>query len=762
MTFNILLTAAAAWNRTVTLPAVAGPNVNGISLADPGLPAAQAKYVAAGFVNAAGPPFNADPTGKSDATDALQASLDFGRGHYLTTFLPAGTYVVSRPLECIQLQKNFYTTATEPNCNNMVETFGATPKLQPHCGRTAPYVLQGTTAAPGDGRATLLVRRNAGFDGYVVKLHNPINDNINMNQVLASVDITILSGNPKAMGVYGRGAQGVSVQDVTIRAGDAAVGLDGGAGSGGSHAGVTVIGGRIGMRLSSAQPAPTLSGVVLVNQTVTALQYAAPGRETLSVAGLRVATHAGASGPAIEAACPLSVLDARIECAGGGCAEPAVKVAAGHAYLKNVFFAGFAVPVAVGDSRPIAPRPGWTRVAELTAIVSAWGPAGYRPAIYIDRTLQNRTLLVGAVSAAAPPAGLVESHTLGRLPSWEDPKVCDAKARGARGDLATDDTAALRAVLADAACGAVFLPKGYYALSATLTLRPGQALLGAGRIFSNLVPHASVRALRRDDEPAWPLLQTADGAAAAPGAAPNVVAGLSLLVWHHVNATFAVHFRGATVWRRAHTNRVDLSPGRVGPAAYYNQPLNVMSGGARGSTSRFWNFYQENWSSQGPLYRHLLVRRMEMDWRCYHCNTEHSQGEANLEVRDTTGAVAILGFKGEGNYVQIWVRNSSSFFLLGYGGNASPFPFRCPYPPGYAQFSPSIIRLEAVASVTLVNIVSQLGGNAETKCGIFDTGFAGSFYDPTVWRSVLELVPGGPNVSTAPEHWPVLYKSASV
>ena len=75
-----------------------------------------------------------------------------GRAHYLSTFLPAGTYVVSRTLECIQLEKLFYTTATEPNCNNMIETFGATPKLQPHCGRTAPYVLQGTTAASGDGR----------------------------------------------------------------------------------------------------------------------------------------------------------------------------------------------------------------------------------------------------------------------------------------------------------------------------------------------------------------------------------------------------------------------------------------------------------------------------------------------------------------------------------------------------------------------------------------------------------------------------------
>ena len=36
-----------------------------------------------------------------------------------------------------------------------------------------------------------------------------------------------------------------------------------------------------------------------------------------------------------------------------------------------------------------------------------------------------------------------------------------------------------------------------------------------------------------------------------------------------------------------------------------------------------------------------------------HCNTEHSQGEANLEIAGTTAAIKVHGFKAEGNYVQI-------------------------------------------------------------------------------------------------------------
>lgn len=104
---------------------------------------------------------------------------------------------------------------------------------------------------------------------------------------------------------------------MTINAGDAAVGIDGGAGSGGSHASVTVIGGVVGMRLSEAQPSPTISGVKLINQTGTALVYGLPGRQTLSAVGLSIQSLASAAGPAIQSSSPLSIHDAMFDCAGG-------------------------------------------------------------------------------------------------------------------------------------------------------------------------------------------------------------------------------------------------------------------------------------------------------------------------------------------------------------------------------------------------------------------------------------------------------------
>ena len=780
--------------QTEPLPLVSGPNVNGIDLADPGLPAAQAAAVRAGFVDVTKAPFNADPTGATDATAALQAALDFGRAHYLVTFLPGGTYVVSQTLRMIQAEKTFMTTGGgAPNCNNMVEIFGQTPKPMPHCGRTQPYVLQGSTAN-SSSRAILLVKKATGLKGYVVQIHNPVNDNINMNQVMASVDVTIEAGNPNAMGVYARGAQGVSVQDVTIRAVDAAVGLDGGAGSGGSHAKVTVIGGVVGMRLSTAQPSPTLSGITLINQSSVALLYGSPGRQTLSVAGLVISVVGTAV--AINTSNPLSLVDARLSCVGGGgegggCAAAIVTDGATNLYLRDVYFSGFTNAVVLrarhsNASMPVVMSRGakWTHVAELAAGHSAAVPSDlneadaaattprdaaafqYSSPVYLNGVAQASALLVEGVDAAAPPADIASQHTWSSdFPSWETKGICNAKDApyNAKGDLVTDDTKALQAMLDDPACSHCFLPKGYYALSSTLTMRPGQSLFGTARLLSNLVVHASAKATVAEGEAPWPLLETADGAATAgaTAAGPNTIALLSLIVWHHVNATYAVHFRGATVWRRAHTNRVDLSPGLVGPSAYYNQPLNIMTGGSATGVSRFWNFYQENWNAQGPLYRHLLVKDTAMVWRCYHCNTEHSQGEANLEISGAKGAIELYGFKGEGNYVQIWVRDSSTFFLLGYGGNASPFPFHCGYPPGYAPYEPSLIRIERVANLRLVNLISQTSGQKETKCGLFDTGFAGEFYDPAVWRTVLEIASGGVNVSTVAEHWPILYRRTS-
>lgn len=90
-------------------------------------------------------------------------------------------------------------------------------------------------------------------------------------------------------------------------------------------------------------------------------------------------------------------------------------------------------------------------------------------------------------------------------------------------------------------------------------------------------------------------------------------------------------------------------------------------------------------------------------------------------------------------------------------GNASPFPVHCNYPPGYAQYQPSLIRIEDTLEVTLANVNVQLSGHTSTKCGQFNTGFAGVFYDPRSFSIILDVH----NTSTATYDWPVVYKRGS-
>ena len=57
---------------------------------------------ALGYVDVTKGPFRADPTGKKDSTQAIQAAVLFARDHQMACFFPAGTYLLSDTLSCTQ------------------------------------------------------------------------------------------------------------------------------------------------------------------------------------------------------------------------------------------------------------------------------------------------------------------------------------------------------------------------------------------------------------------------------------------------------------------------------------------------------------------------------------------------------------------------------------------------------------------------------------------------------------------------------------
>jgi len=726
------------------LPAIAGPVVNGISLENPGWGPEQ-RLVHLGLLDVTQPPFSADPTGHRDATEAIQTAVDAGRMHYLTVYFPSGSYKVTKTISVLQPEKMVFTTVGDPNCNENHEVLGGSVFQHLHCARTAPAILQGSKR--GD-RPELVVPSGIGLVGPVVKLTNFISENINMNQVLTGIDIRIEHGNPNAIGVYGRGAQGVSIQDVTIYAGDAAIGIEGAAGSGGSHINVTVIGGKIGMKVGKAQPSPTLTAIRLVNQTESALVYEAPGRQTLTVTALHILSARDASGPAILSEAPISIVDSRVE--GSGSFSGIVASTSCSLFMQNVWISGYQVLLTLPNGNNISSsKSAQWMTFKTVAAQSVDLQSGATTPIYIDGRMENEPM-VDAVLGSSPPAELCSQHMWpDNFPTWESEGACFATDFGAKGDLITDDTEALRRMLNSSKCKVFVIPKGYFSISSTLDLPESVALVGVGRIYSNIVPHPSVAPLRTKSQEPWPLLRTS-----SCDSCSTTISAMSIILWRHINASYALHWQsGKGYWRRAHIDRVDLSPGKY-EGAIYNQPLALMTGYGGG---QFYNFYQETWDWQGPNYRHLLVLGTSSPWNCYHCNLEHSQGEANLEIRGAKAPISIYGFKGEGNYAQIWVVDSAEFFLAGYGGNAAPFPKYCHYPPGYADYVPSVLRIERTSKFTLANIMLQVQGT-ETKCGIYDTGFAGTFYDMNSF-SVLHDVGDDStgNFTVPPGQWPVFY-----
>lgn len=114
----------------------------------------------------------------------------------------------------------------------------------------------------------------------------------NFNQVLQNVDIVMQRGNPGAVGITQRGAQGTSLQDVRVLAdAECAAGVAGGNGGGGSFTRLTVVGAKVGIDMRDSD-VPTLTGVSLINSSCAAIWFTPSGHlMPLGGTGLTIIGH---------------------------------------------------------------------------------------------------------------------------------------------------------------------------------------------------------------------------------------------------------------------------------------------------------------------------------------------------------------------------------------------------------------------------------------------------------------------------------------
>ncbi|MFP4055991.1 MAG: glycosyl hydrolase family 28-related protein [Candidatus Brocadiia bacterium] len=715
-----------------TRPTVREPFPDGVSLAVPeGL--GNRRLAELGLVDVTAAPFHADPSGRADATAAIQRAIVAARDAQMVCFFPPGTYRISDTLHCVQ---DLYQRS-----NRMVTG-----------GRLHPCLLVGSRRGPRP--RLLLAPRSPGFGDpekprYVVhfwarSLDGPTKPqpNISMNQMLVNLDIVVGEGNPGAVGIRHRAAQGSGVQDCTIDATHGLAGLEGGAGSGGSHANVTVLGGRVGLDLGETQPAPTVCGVTLVGQSEAAILYS--GRQALCAVGLRIVSEA--EGPLVRATAPrwaphngqVCLVDCRVECRRPGAT---VLTTRRSVYLRDVYVKGAAIVVA--DRRgPVLPADpdGWLRVREYAHGTDPpeWKRLQYRAPVYIDGVRRSADV-VSVAAGEAPPDDLVSRHLWPRgFPHVEAEDAVSVKAPPykARGDGQADDTEAIQRAIAEHPT--VVLPKGYYRLSRTLRLRPATRLVGVGQ-------HLSILFVREpegdfaDPSAPQPLVRTADDRAAA-----TVLAFCGLLAPYHVPGAYALEWRAGrrSIVRSVAFMRRPLYGFRRPPAHATPGELDAPFVAVRGNGGgRWYNFYGESYRHATRRFRHLAIEGTREPLAVYQCNAEHARADANLEMRAARG-VALYGLKGEGNYPIVWARGCDQVRIFGYGGNAAAYE-------GTALF-----RIERTENFLVANAVDspRLAGQGS------DEHFAGRGVDPTRWHMIQELSPAGEMIPTRPMDRPVLYR----
>lgn len=583
---------------------------------------------------------------------------------------------------------------------------------------------------------------------------------------------------------WGIGAQGTTVQDVTIHATGALAGLAGGNGGGGTYAGVTVYGGLFGLDMRVYQAAAAVVAINLYNQTCAGIVFGSDlgrgggGKAPLIATGLRIegspllggivagvgldeftekkclagrvprvnAKHIPPSNYLLDAA---SIVDSVVTVTGGA---PCF-IARSSLYASEVYTSGCDTIMSLYGYPSVHPPPGQGST-HLT--LAAYGrhmepdptqAYEYKFPAYVNGSRVTRGVL--KMTRGEPPIRFTERHIWsdGGV-TWQDPNAVNVLDLGAKGDGIADDWEVLQNALDGHTV--VVLPKGFYRLSKPLVMRQnGSALVGVGRTISILMTTHSGFGEN-------PLLRVQRGVT-------DVTLGfVSLVTWDHSPA-FALSWQGVGTFRQVFASRMNESTfppfsalehspaGPTLPSTMYARALMVVSGGGA-----FYDLNLDFGCCFGTLlpsvpvppaiassseillqrgdYRTLLINGSTLGIRMYAHNTEQDVGDAHTEIRWSQN-VTLYGAKSEGNYVAVWIRDSHDITCHGYGGDATPFANSTRYPEGRAQFMPTLFRVQRSTNVRLANLLDSGRITNASKPSVLVA--AGNGTDPRHWNMVL-------------------------
>lgn len=646
-----------------------------------------------GFLDVTKAPYSADPGGKRDSTAAIQRAINDARDARLVAYVPPGRYLVSGTIEgiigVVRWDHWPYRGWADPW---EAEASFEYPCVLMGAAGEQRSVLVLADQAPGFGDAAnpkpvlYFWARSMQVPGRAVEPPDVPQPGINFNQKILHLDIELGKGNPGAVGIDHRGAEGSTVEDVGVRAEGAFAGFRHAPGSGGAMHGIRANGGRFGLYLDLTQRSPLISDVVLKGQTEAAIHCQTRGPLTIVGADVEGAGIDCERGPMYSDGA-LNVVDSVIRVRNG---RPAISTPR-SVVVDNVWIENAKIAVDGAGYPPLAGRPsGWTHVARYAAgsLVTRskeFSETQWRDTVWLNRKQLSTPVKEVQAPASGPPAGLLEKHRLPAMPGVDELRAASVRRPewGARGDGKSDDTAALQKAIDSR--DLVFLPKGRYAISKPLRLRGRTKLMGASNIISVIEPVEAGHAFADVNEPS-PLIDTVDDAAAG-----TMVAMLRVHLPVTDPSVYAWRWRAGrdSVVRNVYPSRSLWHPNA--PAMNFAMARIEGNGGGRWYTQTFLG----GWS-QGPDFRFLLVNGTRQPLRFYHLQAQFGRGNAMIEMRNAAN-VDIYSMKSEGDFTLLWLRDSHAVRVWGHNGLNMAAP-------GWAIF-----RLERCRDVTLTNLQPTVG-----------------------------------------------------
>ncbi len=620
-----------------------------------------------GYLDVTLPPYSADNTGKEDVTRILQQAMFDARDSQVVCYLPAGDYLVSDTLEgivgVVQWDEWHYGDANPFEAEASFEY---------------PTLLMGDTR--GVGRARLILADHAdGFDDEdnpkpvlyfwaramqsLPPKEDPNNSqsNINFNQKIISLDI-VLGDNPGAAGVRHRGAEGSTVEDVSVDATHAFAGFYNAPGSGGSMHGLKVKGGKYGVFLDGTQPSPLLNDIELIDQREASIYGHHRGPLTLVGALIRGKGILGTT-DSIFFEGMYNIIDSVIELD-----EPHTALVSHRAaVIRNTYIFNAKTVLKLKGEPGIEGAPGkWLHIenfASGTEFEYTEDAGGHEWQDTVWREKEEIGLIHEVNIVDRPGIGdLFESHKIPAYLSCKSPGVAIVTTSPyyAKGDGKADDYPAIQKAIDTS--DLVFLPPGTYKISEPLRLRPDTQLFGISQLHSIITADNEASAYSDPNDP-QPLIISADGKNYAPR-----LEMLRLRIPVKNPCVYAVKWQSGenSIVRNVYADRDFFHPF----AAAMSIPMYLVTGNGGG---RWYNHLFLGGWAQGPNFRNMLIKGTRNPLRFYHLQPQFARGNAMIEIQDSEN-IEIYSMKSEGDITLIKISDSRNIATYGLSGLILPMP----------------------------------------------------------------------------------------